>query len=417
MKYSIGSKALKIGVILCAALVLLVGIAVPVSAKSDESPAAVQTVQGKVISVNPGASFVIQIGNQAPITIYVDQNTLYFAIPRGKSLSYLSDNGDKDEKQDKNKQLLPGNKRGMPIPSNWRSDLRWLSIFNVQADFSSIEVGDIIIARIQTADNLAKQVLIIKAPAVQQVIGTITEVSGNTITITPASGSSVTVTWDSKTKVSITGQIAVQVNQHAIVVYDRTSMVAITINARAATTTPTHAVLTSIAVTPESPSNLPIGLSQQFTAIGTYSNGTHQNMTTQVTWESSDTSVATISASGLATGVAAGGTDITASLSGITSPTVELNVVAPVLTSIAITPAPSANLYVADTQQFIAIGTYSDGATQDITGTATWYSSDTTVATISATGLATGVAPGSTDITASLSGVTNPAVTLDVVTP
>ena len=87
--------------------------------------------------------------------------------------------------------------------------------------------------------------------------------------------------------------------------------------------------LISIAVEPASPADLAIGATQQFTATGTYSDGSTADITSQVTWVSSDTGVATIDAAGLATGVAAGTTDITASLSGVTSPAVTLTVVAP----------------------------------------------------------------------------------------
>ena len=330
MKNAIRKKTLKIGVLLCAVLVLLVGIALPVLADTATSPAAVQTVQGKVTSVTPSTSFVIQNGNQPAITLNVDQNTLYFAVPQGKSLNSLNNNDDKGRKENKNKQVLPGNKRGMTIPSNWRSDLGWLAIFDVQSDFSNIQVGDTIIARVQTAGNLAKQVLIIKAPAIQQVKGTITAVNGNSITITPSNGSAVTVNWNANTRVILKGQIAVQTNQYAVVVYNRTNMIAQTIDVQpgAPTPTPTN-VLSSIVVTPAPPANLPASLSQQFTATGSYSNGTTQNITAQVTWASSNTAVATISAVGLATGVAAGSTNITASLSGVTSPAVILNVVTP----------------------------------------------------------------------------------------
>jgi uncharacterized protein YjlB len=178
---------------------------------------------------------------------------------------------------------------------------------------------------------------------------------------------------------------------------------------------PPAPTLSSLTVTPASPDNLVVGATQQFTVIGTYSDGSTYDITYQVTWASSDTSVATISSAGLATGVAAGTTGITASLSEVTSPAITLTVVpTPTLTSIAVTPESPENLSVGSTQQFIAIGTYSDGSTTDITSQATWSSSDTNVATISSSGLATGVAAGTTDITASLSGVTSPAITLTV---
>lgn len=77
---------------------------------------------------------------------------------------------------------------------------------------------------------------------------------------------------------------------------------------------------------------------------------------------------------------------------------------APTLSSISLIPAnPTVSL--AGSQQFTAIGSYSDGTTQSLTSQATWKSSNTSVATISAGGLATALASGSTTITAGYAGV------------
>jgi uncharacterized protein YjdB len=70
--------------------------------------------------------------------------------------------------------------------------------------------------------------------------------------------------------------------------------------------------LVSIAISPSLPTNLVQGGSQQFTAIGTYANGTTEDMTSKVLWSSSDIKVATIDSNGLVTGVGIGTTDITA---------------------------------------------------------------------------------------------------------
>jgi hypothetical protein len=80
------------------------------------------------------------------------------------------------------------------------------------------------------------------------------------------------------------------------------------------------ATLLSIAVTPASPA-ISTGATQQFTATGTFSDGSTQNMTNQVTWTSSNTGVATISSTGLATGASPGTTTISATASGITGST------------------------------------------------------------------------------------------------
>jgi hypothetical protein len=172
------------------------------------------------------------------------------------------------------------------------------------------------------------------------------------------------------------------------------------------------ATLSSIAITPANPS-ISKGVTQQFTATGTYSDSSTQNLTASVTWSSGTTAVATINAAGLATGVGAGTSSITASLSGITSPTDVLTVTPATLSSIAITPA-NPSISKGATQQFTATGTYSDSSTQNLTASVTWSSGTTAVATINAAGLATGVGPGTSSITASLSGVTFPADVLTV---
>jgi hypothetical protein len=75
--------------------------------------------------------------------------------------------------------------------------------------------------------------------------------------------------------------------------------------------------LKTIAVTPSDPS-VAIGGEEQFTATGTYSDGSTANVTSTATWMVANTGVATISSGGLATGAAVGSTQVTASLSGVT---------------------------------------------------------------------------------------------------
>jgi len=74
------------------------------------------------------------------------------------------------------------------------------------------------------------------------------------------------------------------------------------------------------------------------------------------------------------------------------------------LNSIAVTPANQAIAGGAN-QQFAATGTFSDGHTEDLTGTVTWGSSNGSVATISAAGLAHGVSGGSSTISATQAGM------------
>ena len=71
--------------------------------------------------------------------------------------------------------------------------------------------------------------------------------------------------------------------------------------------------LVSIAVTPVNPT-LQIADTQPFTATGTYSDGSTANITSQVTWTSSNTGVASINSAGLATAVAGGSANMIATL-------------------------------------------------------------------------------------------------------
>jgi hypothetical protein len=84
------------------------------------------------------------------------------------------------------------------------------------------------------------------------------------------------------------------------------------------------------------------------------------------------------------------------------------------LSSIMVESPLSVNLGVGYKLLFNAIGTYSDGARAEITSKVTWTSSNPAVASISSDGMATGITVGTTEITASLSGVTSPAITLVV---
>src|SRR5205823_3430576 len=99
----------------------------------------------------------------------------------------------------------------------------------------------------------------------------------------------------------------------------------------------TGIALTSIAVTPANLS-IPKGNPQQFTATGTYTDGSQQNLTSTATWNSSQPTFATINSAGLATTLAQGSSTISATSGSIVGSTT-LTVAAPALVSIAVTPA------------------------------------------------------------------------------
>ena len=177
--------------------------------------------------------------------------------------------------------------------------------------------------------------------------------------------------------------------------------------------TVTDAILTAIQITPPSVS-LTKGQTQQLTATATYSDNTTANVTSSVAWLPTDITTATVSTTGLLTGRVAGTTELSASLDGITSNRVQITVTDATLSAIQITP-PSVSLTKGQTRQLTATATYSDNTTADVTGSVAWLSDDTATATITATGLLTGVEQGSAEVTASLDGVTSDRVTVNVV--
>jgi len=184
------------------------------------------------------------------------------------------------------------------------------------------------------------------------------------------------------------------------------------------------ASLTSVSLTPTNPT-LTLSLSppaiRQFVAIGTYSFGNPKDITSQLTWVSADTTVATMDNQGVATAVGSGRVIIT----GTIQDPVSLNIfqvstivtVVPQLTGITISPA-SAQIAKGTAQQFTATGKYNDGTSPDITSLVTWSSTQPAIATVSSSagtqGLALAASPGPTSISASLGMVSSSASSMTV---
>jgi uncharacterized protein YjdB len=174
-----------------------------------------------------------------------------------------------------------------------------------------------------------------------------------------------------------------------------------------ATLTITAAMLQSIAVAPASPS-IDIGTTEAFTATGTYSDNSTQDLTSQVTWTSDSSPVATINASGVASALKAGSSSISATLGGISGGAV-LTVINVSLVSIAVTPA-NPSVPKGETESFTATGTFSDNTKQDLTSQVTWASATPSIATINAAGVASGVATGTSTISAMLGSISGQTV-------
>jgi hypothetical protein len=181
--------------------------------------------------------------------------------------------------------------------------------------------------------------------------------------------------------------------------------------------------LVSIKVTPATAS-IPVSGIQQYTATGTYNDGSSKDVTASSTWAAVNfpllplrAAVATILPSGVATGNNIGQSTITATL-GVKSGSATLTVTSATVVSIMVTPA-TASIPVTGTQQYTALAILSDGLSIDQTANplTTWTAVDVVgagVATLSPSGagagLATGQVIGQSAITAAFGGKTSPAL-------
>jgi uncharacterized protein YjdB len=162
--------------------------------------------------------------------------------------------------------------------------------------------------------------------ATQQFTATATYSNGSTGNVTASA------TWAS------TNTTAATVNAAGLATGDSAgnTTISATLSGQAgsATLTIVASTPTAITVTPSDPS-FANGSTEQFTATAKYSNNTTANVTSSVTWTSSNTSVATIASGGLATGQGGGTTTISATLNsveGSTTATVTLSGTASITT-------------------------------------------------------------------------------------
>ncbi len=156
-----------------------------------------------------------------------------------------------------------------------------------------------------------------------------------------------------------------------------------------------------MAVTPSSAS-VAVGATVQLTATPKDASGYPLSGKT-VTWASGNSTVATVSQSGLVTAATVGSAAITATSDGQSDSSSVTVAAAPLpVASVAVTPATD-SIQAGQTAQLTA--TPMDAGGNALSGRAVaWASSNTSVATVSASGLVAGVAAGSATITATSEG-------------
>src|SRR5207249_1116245 len=159
-------------------------------------------------------------------------------------------------------------------------------------------------------------------------------------------------------------------------------------------------IVPTVPVTPSS-GTVAIGQTVQLTATPRDASG--NPLTGRViTWQSSNSAIASVNGSGLVSGVAAGGPVTMTATSEGQSGTASITVSGVPVASVTVSPA-SASVPVGQTQQLTA--TLKDANGNVLTGRpVAWASNNTPVATVTGTGLVTGKVAGSATITATSEG-------------
>src|SRR5262249_33574497 len=156
-----------------------------------------------------------------------------------------------------------------------------------------------------------------------------------------------------------------------------TTTLTATLGGQSATASMKVEPVTSIAITPGT-LTVAQGTYLRFTATGTLQDGTTQDLTPSVAWTSSSAAVGILrnvpGSFGGAIGLTPGTATVGAVLNGVVG-SAQATITNATLTSIALTPAiPTVAL--GDSQQFRAVGHFSDGSSETITPQVTWTSSD-----------------------------------------
>lgn len=181
--------------------------------------------------------------------------------------------------------------------------------------------------------------------------------------------------------------------------------------------TPVVAQLSSVAIAGGAVS-LDVGGAVSLVLTATYSDGTTSDVSFNATFVSSAPAIVSVTPTGSLKGMAPGTATITATHSSGKTATTTVTVAPLRVTAIAVTNAAPVNVSPNSTLQLVVTGTFNNAATGNVTAGATFVSSNTAVATVSAAGVVTGVSLGvvTINVTHTASGRTT-TVAITVVEP
>jgi len=148
------------------------------------------------------------------------------------------------------------------------------------------------------------------------------------------------------------------------------------------------------------------GETSQIRVTRRFSGGVVEDVTSRVTYTTTDRAVVAVSAAGLITAGTQAGSALVKAVDDRSDATVAVSVtvVAARITSIEVTPTPATVMQRGTTQQFRAMGIYSSGVQRDVTAEVSWSSLNVAAAVVGDTpldkGVVRAVADGDTTILA-----------------
>jgi len=361
---------------------------------------------GVVTAVGPGTATItgtvegksdaatITVTQAAVATVEVSPNPLTMSVSQSTQMTATA--------KDANGVVLTGR------PVTWASSNQVVATIDAQGKLTAVTAGTTTVTATSEGKSGTAAITISTSavgsvsvqPATPSVIaGTSTQLTAVVRDIFGNVLSNRAVTWSSSNTAIAT------VNQAGVVTGVAAGTTTITATSEGqsgnATVTVTQAPVSTVTVTPPGVS-VTAGKTSQLTATLKDANGNTLTGRT-ITWSSSANNIATVSSSGLVTGVAVGTATITATSEG-KSGTANAVILAPILAVGSVTVSPP-------TQTIIATATTTLSATvKDINGTTVtdrtvaWSSSNTNIANVSSSGVVTGVAPGTATITATAEG-------------
>ncbi|MBK8250078.1 MAG: Ig-like domain-containing protein [Gemmatimonadetes bacterium] len=373
------------------------GVTVPALEYSTSQPAVASvTSTGSVTALSVGTTTItaklVGRNDQTSATVTVSGRVLTIAIrPSGPSVPVTG--------------TIPlvaelTTDPGTPTTVRWTSSDPSRATVNATGVVTGVAAGTTTITAIAEADTTRRATATLAV--IPRVTGLQVAPSAVAIRVTETRQLSATVAGDSGVATSVTWRSAnptiATVSASGLVAGLSAGQVLVTATSTADTSRKATASLTimprvsTVTIAPDSSTIFVAGTVQLVAAVTG-----DPGVSGAVTWRSASPAVATISGTGLVTGVSAGQVTMTAvSVQDSTKSTTATVVVAPRVTGVTLGPAVTQGLFIGGSLPITATVSGDAGVSQAVT----WTSSDVAKVTVTATGVVTGVSTGTATITA-----------------